>query len=151
MLDAQVSTKQLMDTFKKLPAATQRKAMRPALRKGAGVVRDAARLNLKSITSEHSTGIAAKSVIYYAMKKFRGMLRYGISIRKGTVNPAKRDAQGAPVRVGLYASVLEYGKANQPPRSWLRKAASEKTEAVYNAVAAEANKRMDDAIRDAQQ
>ena len=150
MLDAKVTgVSELQATFRRLPESTQRKAMRPALRKGALVVRDAVKANLAANIKDDSSGLAVKSVIAYSMKKLNGFLRYGVAIRKGVVNPRKKDKSGAPVRVGLYVSVLEYGKEGQPPRSSFRKAAAEKTQEVLAAVEKEANTRMDSAIKDA--
>lgn len=143
MIEGQVSgIKELIATFKELPRSTQNKAMRPALRKGAFVVRDAAAANIRAVTSDQATGLGAKNIRVYSLGKWQGMLRVGVMVKRGLTT-----IKG--VRVGLYLSVLEYGKSNQPPRPWLRPAAATKTSAALDAVAAEASKRMDDAIKDA--
>jgi len=131
---------ELYKTFRQLPAKTQNKAMKPAMREGAKIVKKAAAGNIRAITSEssRSLGLLAKSLAVYQMKA-RGFIRMAVSVRKGKVTDKG-------VRVGLYASVLEYGKENQPPRSWIRKAARESTNAVIQKVALEAEKRMNAAI-----
>lgn len=134
--------KEVQETFKRMPAATQRKALRPALRAGANVVKKAAASNVRSITSNEATGLLARSLAVYSLKRFRGNLRMAVMVRKGTVT-----SRG--VRVGLYASVLEYGKENQPPRSWIRKAAREKTREAFNVVAQEIKRRMVAVVEDA--
>lgn len=134
--------------FANLPRTTQNKAGQQALRAGGLVVRDAAVRNIKAITSKSnvSTGVLAKGLRVYKFKKKQGMIRAGVMVKKGLVNERKR-VKGAPVRVGLYASVLEFGKANQPPRPWLRPALIENDGKVRDAVRVELLNRMDDAVR----
>lgn len=141
----------LQKTLKKLPVSAQKKAWKRSLAKGARVVRKAAADNVKAITSESevSTGTLARSLGVFSMKPYKGMLRYGIRIRPKSVHPTAVDKSGKPVRVGLYGAVLEYGKENQPPRSWLRKAARDKTGEVLEAVRSEAFIRLPEAIEDA--
>lgn len=138
--------------FKNLPKAMERRAYRGALRAGATVVRNAARNNLASV-SDKNTGVLhrAGSVAVYNMRKYRGAYRAGVMIRRGLVNNMVRDGRGAPVRVGLYASVLEYGstKRNQPPRSWLRSAIRGNVQTAYNAVQESIFKSIDKALSDA--
>lgn len=131
-----------------LPAKTRSAAGRKALREGAKVVKAEASANVKKITSESkvATGTLARGLAVYGMKKLRGMLRTGVMVRKGLVH--KRIIKGSPVRVGLYASVLEYGKRNQPPRSWLRKAADDKSGQVYAKIREELAKNIDKAIEE---
>lgn len=137
---------ELQRTFGKLPQSVRRKAMRPALKEGAKVIKEIAEFNVLSITAESqvSTGKLASSITTRSLRLYRGMLRYGVQIKKGAVN---EDGQ----RVGLYGSVLEYGKQNQPPRSWLRKAAREGVGAALSAIQNEARNKMDSAVRDAKQ
>ena len=135
----------VLKTFRQLPISTQNKATGPALRAGANVVKKAAIDNVKSEVSTESTGILAKSIRVYSLKKIRGNLRMGVMIKKGAVNPKKTDRNG-PVRVGLYGSVLEY----RPGKSWLRKAARDRTTEVLNVVEKESLARIDAAVKDAQ-
>lgn len=135
-------------TFRNLPGSTRRKAHMQALRAGAAVVRDLAEDNVKSITSGEATGYLAKNIRIYNYKKNRGNYRVAVQVRRNAVN-TKKIVKGEPVRVGMYAAVLEYGKKGQPPRSWIRKAIREgKTRAVA-LLTIEMSKRMVDAVRDA--
>lgn len=132
----------VLDTFRKLPVSTQNKAMRPALRKGGAVIRDRASENISSQVSDEATGLAARNVRVYSLRKYQGNLRVGVMIKRGLVT-----SKG--VRVGLYMSVFEYGKLNQFPKSWARRAAREGTSEAFNAIADEAAKRMPLAVEDA--
>lgn len=135
-------------TFKRLPGATRRRAHMYALRKGAAVVRDNAEENVKAVTSGESTGLLEKNIRVYNLKKVRGNYRVAVQVRRGLVNQKKK-VKGVPVRVGLYAAVLEYGKKGQPPRSWIRKAVRESKTAAIDALRSEMNRRMVDAVNEA--
>lgn len=136
-------------TFRNLPRTSQNKVFRPALRAGGNVVRNAASVNVLSVADKgYATGLLARSIRVYALRQVRGMLRVGIMVRRGLVNTSKI-VNGLPVRVGLYASVLEFGKKNQPPRSWMRKAIREQKDAVLTAVVVEVRKRLPSAVNGA--
>jgi hypothetical protein len=114
----------------KLPSKMRSLIYSKALLAGGAVVRDKASINVKSVVSSEASGVLAKNLRVYRLKKKRGWYRAGVMVRRGAVNKRKRDGNGKPVRVGLYGSVLEYGKKNQPPRAWLRPAyASERGKA----------------------
>lgn len=138
--------KEVEKALRNLPSKTRDIASKRALKAGGGVVKRAAAANVVSITSESkvATGTLAKGLAVYQMKKKHGMLRVGIMVKKGLKN--RRIIKGSFVRVGLYASVLEYGKKNQPPRSWLRKAAKEKASVAFQVVKDEIGRNLDKAI-----
>lgn len=139
---------ELERTFNNLPK-TSRKIYTNALRAGGRVVRGKAEANLKAVaTAGYATGTAEKNIRVYTLRKYKGNYRVGVQIRRGAVNKFKI-VNGAPVRVGLYASVLEYGKKNQPPRSWIRKAIRESPTEVYTVVAREFRIGMVQAIQEA--
>lgn len=147
-MEVKINTANLDKAFLALPRSTRNKALRPALRAGAGVIQRAAIVNINAVTGEGSSGVLARSIVVRSYKMSRGRLRAGVQIRKGATNARKRDKNG-PVRVATYGAVLEYGKKGQPPRSWLRKSAREKAQAAIDEVRREAGKRMDEAVRDA--
>lgn len=136
--------KELEALMKRMPKAMRTKAGLRSLAAGASVVKKAAIVNVKAATSgsKDSTGTLANGLRIYKMKTFRGMLRVGVMVKKGLVNK-KKIINGTPVRVGLYASVLDYGKANQAPTGWLRSAASKNQSDVFSAVEAEITRQMD--------
>lgn len=140
---------EILKKFRNLPRSMQNKALKDALKKGAEVVRKAAKQNVRSIVSSEATGTLEKNIVTSSMKKVRGQLRYAVRIRPKAVNKIKKDKDGNPVRVGLYGAVLEYGKENQPPRSWLRKAARESTQEALEAIGTETRNRINDALEDA--
>lgn len=140
--------KEVIETFSKLPKSVRNKAMRPALRVGATVIQKAAIANLLSVLSGSSTGLLQRNIRIYNLKKFRGKLRVAVMVKRGLVYPG-RIVKGKPVRVGEAAAVLEYGKDDQPPRSWIRKAARESPPKVLSEMTQEARKRMESAINDA--
>lgn len=108
-----------------------------SLRAGGQIVRRNAEANFKAAaTAGYATHTAEKNIRVYSLRKYRGNYRVGVQIRRGAVNK-KKIVNGKPVRIGLYASVLEYGKHNQPPRSWIRKAIRESSHQVYIEVARE--------------
>lgn len=128
---------ELDKTFQNIPKTMQSYAYRRTLRAGAVPVRDAAEENIKAV-SKKFTGIAQRrgTIRVYNLRKYRGTFRVAVQVRRGLLNPVKNE-NGEPVRVGLYLSVLEYGKKNQPPRSWIRKAIREKRNDAINAAATE--------------
>lgn len=135
--------------FINLPRTLQRSAYRQALRAGASVVRDAAEANLKAVATEgYATGYAAKQLRVYNLRKRNGNFRVAVQVRKGAVN-VKKIVNGEPVRVGLYVSVLEYGKENQPPRSWIRKAIREEKSQAIDALTRQMSIGMIKAIEEA--
>lgn len=148
-IDVFTDIKNLEKVFRELPRAMQRKAYSRSLRAGASIVRDAAKENVKAITSNEATGTLANNLSVYNLKKYRGWYRVGVRVKKGAVNKKKKDGQGNPVRVGLYGAVLEYGKKGQTPKSWIRKAIRENKDNSLNAISAEMKKRMNEAIEDA--
>lgn len=135
--------------FNNLPRSMQRKAYMQALRAGAIPVRDAARENIAAV-SKPFTGVLSRkgSVVIYNYKKSRGNYRVGVQIKRNLLN---NKVKGEPVRVGLYAAVLEYGSAklNRRPRSWIRKAIREQKERAVSSITKEMSRRMVDAVRDA--
>lgn len=141
--------KELLATFQKLPRTTRTAAVRPALREGASLISKMAAVNVKIIaTKGYSTATLEKNIRYYNLKDLRGMSRVAVQVRRKAVNTMKI-VNGQPVRIGLYASVLEYGKKNQAPVSWIRKAAREGAEPATNIILKGIEKRMSDAIEKA--
>lgn len=142
--------KETAEALRKLPQKYRTIAGQSALIAGAHVIRKAAAENVKAITgaSKDSTGVLAGGIRVYRMKKKRGMLRVGVMVQKNLVNK-KKIVKGEPVRVGLYASVLEYGKAGQPPRSWLRKASENSSSAVFSVVKGVLTEKLAEAVEKA--
>lgn len=135
--------KELYRTFSRMPRSSQNKAFRPALRMGATFIRDLASSNVKAITDRgYSTGLLAKNIRVYSLRKYRGSLRMRVAVRKGAV--AKNGA-----RLGLYGSVLDYGKLGQAPRPWMRGAKRNGERQAISITIQEIRRRIDQAVMDA--
>lgn len=115
---------QLNRNLKRISNSSRDELLFPALDSAGFVIKNRASDNIKSVTSGESTGIGAESLAVYRLRRTEKYIRVSVQVKKGAVNNFKR-VKGQPVRIGLYLSVLEYGKKNQPPRSWIRKAARE--------------------------
>lgn len=141
---------ELDKTFANLPRSTQRKAIIPALRAGGDLIRGMAENNLSQVVSGESTGLLEKSLRVYTLKKYRGAYRVAVQVKRGLHNTQKI-VNGQPVRAGLYAAVLEYGKEGQPPRSWIRKAIREGEPSAYQTITNRVAQGMVEAVREAKQ
>lgn len=141
--------KELEKALSSLPRYMRTKVHYRSLMAGAGQVRNAASENVRKVTSSEASGVLAKNIRVYRLKKKRGWYRVAIRVRKGAVNKRKKDGEGRPVRVGLYGSVLEYGKKNQAPRSWIRKAIREEKTDAISRIKGEMRRRIPEAVEDA--
>lgn len=143
---AALDTKEIEKVFRNLPRTTQRRALMPSLRVAAFVIRDIAVSNIKSVTSGEGTGVLEKNIRVYNYKKFKGNYRVAVQVKRGLMNTKVR---GKPVRVGLYAGVLEYREGGR--YSWIRKAIREGKYKTVSTLGDEVKKRMSEAIADAKQ
>lgn len=110
--------------FSNLPKSSAKKGYKKALKAGGTVIRKLASNKVKSLVSNEATHTLEKNIAVYSLKTINGNYRVAVQVRRGVVN-TKKIVNGEPVRVGLYASVLEYGKKGQPAKSWLRSSARE--------------------------
>lgn len=127
----------------KLPISME-KVSKAALRAGAGPVKKQASANFKALVSKEATGLAERSISIYSLKRFQGKLRVAVAVTRGAIS-----ALGA--RVGLYASVFEFGKEGQPPRPWLRPAAQQSTGSALTATKDYYTAKLDSAVNEAKQ
>jgi HK97 gp10 family phage protein len=131
-------------TLTQLPKSMQKKVLKPALRKGANVVRNKATENVKALVSGDATGLGEKSLRVYNMRNKNGALRVGVMVKRGLLTPKG-------VRVGLYMSVLEYGKHNQAPKPYMRPAARESVGEVLRVVTEDVKTNTEKAVTEARQ
>ena len=135
--------------FKNMPRSTARRVSMQALRAGGTIVREAAQTNISTVSKPYTGFLSRRgAVALYNYRKYRGAFRVGVQIRRGYMNTRKL-VNGEPVRVGLYASVLEYGKKNQAPRSWIRRAITEKESEARAAILKEVSNRLEQAVKEA--
>lgn len=136
---------ELVAAFGRLPFSMRKKVLRGALKEGAKAVKARAADNVRSVVSNQSTGLLARSIsIYSGRGASRDQIRVIVAI---TANKTARNG----ARVGLYGSVLEFGKENQPPRPWLRPAAQQSTQQVIQMTSAYGRQHLADAVADAKQ
>lgn len=133
----------VLKAMDKMPRSMRNKALRPALRKGAQVVRARAAANVKQVATQgYATGLLSRSIVVRQMRTRNGVLRVAV-----TIAPQKVSRKG--VRVGLYGSVLEHGKSDQRPAPWLRPAAKQSQGQAYSVIKAEASRNLVISIEDA--
>lgn len=126
----------------RLPEATRRKALRGALRKAAQAIKKQAEINIAGVVSSEATGLLARSIVIRGAKAARGNIRVAVAI-------AGKKLSKRGTRVGLYGSVLEFGKKNQPPRPFLRPAIAQKAQLAINIMGQEFSRKFDEAVMDA--
>lgn len=137
--------------------STRRKVHNKALRAGAKVVKDAAHENILKQFKEFTGLLSKKSTVaVYNARKYKGSFRVLVQIRRGLVNSKvmvkdSKTGEKGPVRVGLYASVGEYGSAklNRRPRPWIRPAIKENESRAISSLTKEFNARLVEAVEDA--
>ncbi len=142
--------KEVKKMFSNLPKSTAKKSYKKGLKAGGTVIRKLAAAKVRSIVSNEATHTLERGLAVYSLKKINGNFRVAVQVRRGLVN-TKKLVNGEPVRVGLYASVLEYGKKGQPAKSWLRSAAREGAPAALEAVELVFYSTLQQAVDDAKQ
>lgn len=149
----------VLETLKSLPAEVVSKSGGPvklALAKGARLIRDEARKNVKlSIAyngSDDSTGLLAKSIISSRGKQIFGSNgeRQLVRVKRVAYDGAKigkKQKAGKRVTTQKTASLLEYGSSHQPATPWLRPAVELKGQEAINVIIADLKKRIDATVK----
>ena len=137
---------ELYKAMQALPDAMSRKCLRQSARIAMGLVKAQAQSNIESVVSpDTSKGLLKKSLQVKSLRPpSRGDVRVAVAIKGGVVSE-----KGA--RVGLYGSVLEYGKEGQAPRPWLRPAVRSQAQAAADRLVQEARSRLGSAVDEARQ
>lgn len=133
--------------LKLLPERVGRNAMRRALRKGANVIRDAARANAKRIDDPETREMIWKNIAVAGGGRRREkqaggpMMRVGV---RGGARPLKRGTDtGLPGGNTTYWRFVELGTSQVRAQPFLTPAGVEKAQAAYDAIAADAIKQLD--------
>lgn len=138
----------VLATLRSLPPEIVSKRGGPvklALAKGARILRDEARQNLRAAIAqggdEQSTGLLEQNVVATRGKAPHGGggERYLVRVRRKTYP----DRTGKPVTTHKTAHLLEYGSLHQPATPWLRPAVLAKGEEVISVVTADLLRRID--------
>jgi HK97 gp10 family phage protein len=141
----------VLATLKSLPPEIVSKRGGPvklALAKGARLIRDEAKKNLRAsiaIRGADSTGTTVKSVIATrgkAPSSGKGE-RYLVRVKKATFVNAK----GQKTSTLMTANLLEYGSAHQPATPWLRPAVISKGQQAIDVIVSDLKRRIDLTVR----
>lgn len=147
----------LFHAMNELPNGMRNAALRPALIQGAQVVRKKAAENVEQVaTAGHATGLLSRSIVVRTLKTKNKTLRVAVAVNPKAVS-RNTNYRGEPAKVGMYASVLEFGRVaggganggnrnSQPPRPWLKPALKANSNQVYSIVRQVAAQNLDQAI-----
>lgn len=143
-------------TLKSLPPEIVSKRGGPvklALAKGARLIRDAARQNLRAAIAENgdeSTGLLLQNVISSRGKApadGKGE-RYLVRVRRKAYPGRKPETGGGIPTVRKSAQLMEYGSEHQPARPWLRPAVTQNGERAISVITEDLKKRIDKTVAD---
>lgn len=144
---AEIEYDALIKKIRQLPVRLGNNAGRRALRKGANVIRDAARINARAIDDPETREQIFKNVSVSGGGRRRErrmggpMMRVGI---RGGARHRKGDRlDGLPGGNTTHWRWVEFGTSQVPARPFMRPAMNEKANAALSAVAADLPKQLD--------
>lgn len=133
--------------LKLLPERVGKNAMRRALRKGANVIRDAARSNAKRIDDPETREQIWKNIAVAGGGRGREKQAGGVMMRvgvRGGARPLKKGTDtGLPGGNSTHWRFIELGTSEARAQPFLTPAGVEKAQAAYDAIAADAIKQVD--------
>lgn len=131
--------------LKLLPDRIGKNAMRRSLRKGANVIRDAARANAKRIDDPETREQIWKNIAVASAGKRREREAGGVMMRVGVRGGAKptRGDNGTPGGNTTHWRFVELGTSEARAQPFLTPAGAEKAQAAYDATAADMIKQID--------
>lgn len=131
--------------LKQLPQRVGTNAMRRSLRKGANVVRDAARANAKRIDDPETREQIAKNIVVQSGGRKREKLAGGPMMRVGVLGGARPTSEdnGAPGGNTTHWRFIELGTSQAAAQPFMRPAMNDKAQAAFDAIAADALKQTD--------
>lgn len=152
----------LLGKLRSLPVKLQKKALRAAMRKGANVIKDAAKANAKLIDDPATAEAIHKNIaVQFSSRKSRQ--EGGVVMRVGVLGGARKYGNTKEnVRSGRagqtyktlgdktnpggdtrYWRFIELGTSRQPARPFLRPAMEQSGQGAIDAAALELNKQLD--------
>ena len=147
---------EVVGKLKKLSQRSGRNAMRRALRKGANVIRDAARDNAKRLDDPQSSNRIWKNIVSQGGGSKLERRMGGPVMRVGVRGGAKSKKGGGTYHVGgskanpggdtWYWRLLEFGTSKMRARPIMRPAASQKAGTAATTIAAAMDKELDKEI-----
>ena len=141
----------VLNMLKQLPPEVVSKRggpVRRALRKGAVVIRDQERANLKAVTANateegrrYSTGLLSDNLVIRRGRPPAGVKgeAYIVTPKRGVFYP-ERNQRVSIIKAG---SLLEYGSSQQPAEPWARPAVEQKGRQAIDVVTTELVKDID--------
>ena len=149
-MDISVNVTGLAEIERKLKLLPQRigqNAMRRALRKGANVIRDAARANAKRIDDPETREQIWKNIAVAGGGRARERQAGGVMMRvgvRGGARPLKKGTDtGLPGGNTTHWRFVELGTSQARAQPFLTPAGVEKAQAAYDAIATDAIKQVD--------
>lgn len=137
--------------LKLLPQRLGQNAMRRALRKGANVIRDAAKRNAKGIDDPRTREQIAKNIAVASGGAKRERAAGGVMMRvgvRGGARPLKKGTQtGLPGGNTTHWRFVEFGTSEARAQPFMRPAAASSAGAAYQAVVAAAPAEIDKELR----
>jgi len=160
-MDISVNVQGLAEIERKLKLLPERignNAMRRALRKGANVIRDAARANAKRIDDPETREAIYKNIAVAGGGRRRERQAGGVMMRVGVRGGAKNykrkegkyhvgGSKDNPGGDTWYWRLLEFGTSKMAAQPFMRPAAASSAGAAYQAVAAAAPAEIDKELR----
>lgn len=147
-MDISVNVQGLDEIDRKLKLLPQRigqNAMRRALRKGANVIRDAARANARRIDDPETREAIYKNIAVAGGGRRREREAGGVMMRVGVRGGARptRGDNGAPGGNTTHWRFVEFGTSQAQAQPFMRPAMGSTAIRVFNAVAEAATKELD--------
>jgi HK97 gp10 family phage protein len=147
---------EVIKKLRALPEKMGKRAMRRALRKGANVVRDAARSGARRLDDQHSPEQIFKNITVqgggarFEKKEGGPVMRVGVKGGARTMTAYgefKGAGKGNPGGDTWYWRLLEFGTSKIAARPFMRPAAENNAGAVFDAVAKSATVELDKEIK----
>jgi HK97 gp10 family phage protein len=119
-------TEQIVRNLKLLPERIGRNAMRRALRKGANMIRDQARINARQMDDNLTREAIYKNIVTQGMGRKRERQAGGVGMRVGVLGGARKGRGGDSNPGGdtWYFRLVEFGTSKMAARPFLRPAMS---------------------------
>lgn len=127
-------TEQIVRNLKLLPERLGRNAMRRALRKGANVIRDQARINARQLDDNLTREAIYKNIVTQGMGRKRERQAGGVGMRVGVLGGARKGRGGDSNPGGdtWYWRILEFGRSGVEANPFMRKAMLSETGRAFS-------------------
>lgn len=127
-------TEQIVRNLKLLPERLGRNAMRRALRKGANVIRDQARINARQLDDNLTREAIYKNIVTQGMGRKRERQAGGVGMRVGVLGGARKGRGGDSNPGGdtWYWRLVHFGTSKMPARPFLTQAMASQASKAFS-------------------